>query len=350
MPATVTRARREPLVIVETEGLTEEVWLDYRRKGIGGSDVAAVYGISPWVTTRELYYDKCGIQPAVQEDGNWVAMEVGHRLESLVAEVFRRKTGFKVWKDSRMFAHPDPALRFMQADLDYMVEDNKGRQGILEIKTTGFFNRDEWSDDTPPYHYELQARHYMAVMDLDFVWFACLYGNNESQFIMCKIERDLDIEKDMIAQESHFWTMNVLAGVEPPITEEARLALDCIRRHYGPAVKGLPAVNIPGTYYSALEEYLTLATEKRALDQQANELAERMKGLTVPIIDLMGNACQAECVAGPGLQYKISYSPRYRTGISRDALEKLKAQEPDIYDQYVSVSESRVFTVKPIET
>lgn len=32
------RKRHEPLVLVETADLSEEDWLDYRRRGIGGSD------------------------------------------------------------------------------------------------------------------------------------------------------------------------------------------------------------------------------------------------------------------------------------------------------------------------
>ena len=49
-----------PSVLVDTEGLTEEEWLNYRRLGIGGSDAAAIMGQSPFCTKRDLYYDKCG--------------------------------------------------------------------------------------------------------------------------------------------------------------------------------------------------------------------------------------------------------------------------------------------------
>lgn len=43
------RKRHEPLVLVETADLSEEDWLDYRRRGIGGSDVSAIFGTSPWI-------------------------------------------------------------------------------------------------------------------------------------------------------------------------------------------------------------------------------------------------------------------------------------------------------------
>ncbi len=55
---TMERERYDPLVLVETENLTREEWLDWRRRGIGGSDVSAIIGISPFRTERDIYYDK----------------------------------------------------------------------------------------------------------------------------------------------------------------------------------------------------------------------------------------------------------------------------------------------------
>ena len=45
----------KPNVFVETANLTEVEWLAWRRKGVGGSDVAAALGLSPYRTARELY-------------------------------------------------------------------------------------------------------------------------------------------------------------------------------------------------------------------------------------------------------------------------------------------------------
>lgn len=338
--------RQEPLVVVETTGLTEDEWLDYRRKGLGGSDAAAVMGLSPFCTCRDLYRDKLGIEPAGDDDKNWVALEVGHRLESLVAEIFRRKTDLKVWEDKRMFAHPDPEYSFMQADLDFMVQERDGRQGILEIKTTNFFCRDHWDDDNVPVNYELQGRHYMAVMDLDFVWYACLYGNNDSQFIMRRIDRDLEFEKEMIEQEHFFWNEYVLKKREPPYTEDVNLVLASIRKHYGVNnITSIPIVTIPPARAVDIKQYLDLAEQKRQLDREARALDKKMKTLYAPIIDQMGNSCNASCVAG-GESYSISYAPTYRTGISSDDLKRLKIAYPDVYDQFVTTTVSRSFKVE----
>ena len=71
--------RQEPKVLVSTENLTEQEWLAYRRRGIGGSDVAAILGISPFRTARDLYDDKLNIASVADDAGNWVALEMGLR-------------------------------------------------------------------------------------------------------------------------------------------------------------------------------------------------------------------------------------------------------------------------------
>ena len=80
----------KPEEVVSTAGMPESEWLEWRRKGIGGSDSSAVMGRSPFCTARDLYYDKRGIAPTIQEEPNWVTLKVGHLLEPLVAEMLLR--------------------------------------------------------------------------------------------------------------------------------------------------------------------------------------------------------------------------------------------------------------------
>ena len=49
-------AAYQPAVLTETAGLSRDEWLDWRKRGLGGSDAAAVLGISPFRTARDLYY------------------------------------------------------------------------------------------------------------------------------------------------------------------------------------------------------------------------------------------------------------------------------------------------------
>lgn len=334
----------KPEVVVDTENLSREDWLGYRRQGIGGSDAAAIMGVSPFCTKRDLYYDKCGIAPAMdEEESNWVAKEVGHRLEDLVAEIFSKKTGFRVFPVRKMFRHP--LYPFMLADVDFFIDFGDGTYGILECKTTNYNCQDKWANNSTPVNYEYQGRHYMAVMNINKVYFACLYGNNEDEFFIRYMERDLELEEDLIAEEEYFWNDNVKMGVEPPYTEKADLVLESIRKHYGPADKDADKVNLNRKHKVGIERYLELKEQKSKLDQESKKLEEQMKESYAEIVEEMGVSCTGVLKDG-STEYIVTYNPAYRTGIDKKGLEKLKVQHPDVYDDYVNTTESRRFSVK----
>lgn len=336
----------KPVELVSTAGMAEEDWLEWRRKGIGGSDSAAVMGCSPFCTTRDLYYDKRGIAPAIQEEPNWVTLQVGHLLEPLVAEIFARQTGYRVYQIQMMYRHP--LYPFMQADVDYFIETDDGRHGILECKTSHPNNKGKWENDAIPYNYELQCRHYMAVINLDFVWIACLFSNSESDFVKRYIERDLDLEEELIRNEQHFWEDYVQAGVEPPYTEDGDLVLASLRKHYGPSDPGLPEIELDTSLGRDLLRYLQLKNLKRGYEKDLNDADRRMKEAIAPILDQMGTAEKA-VLRYNGVRYTVSYASRYRHSIKKEHLERLKREQPAIYDEFVTVSESRTCTIKAKE-
>ena len=220
----------QPLVLADTANLARPDWLTLRRRGLGGSDAAAVLSISPFRTARDLYYDKLGIVTA-DDQANWVALEVGNLLEPLVARIFEAKTGLKVYQRKCMFQHP--LYPWMLADLDYLVDLPDGTTAIVEIKTTNYNAKDKWwynGAEIVPVYYETQGRHYMAVMNLNRVYYCCLYGNNEDEAIVRHIDRDMAYEAELIALEHDFWHENVLAHVPPPYTEDGDLILESLRR------------------------------------------------------------------------------------------------------------------------
>ena len=306
--------------VVDTSGLSEEDWLGYRRQGIGGSDVAAIMGVSPFATLRDLYNDKCGNPDVIQTEDNWVAKEVGHRLEDLVAKIFAYKTGYKVFAVRKLFRHPFHS--FMQANVDFFVELPDGSIAILECKTTNYNSKEKWNDGAVPVNYEWQCRHYMAVMNLSCAYIACLYGNNENEFVYRRIDRDEVIEADMIEMEAHFWNEYVLGRIEPPYTESGDLVLESIRRHYGELDPTVDAVILPTSMAVKLEQYLDLAAQKSLLSQQIKELDEQMKIAYAPIVDVMKTSCSAVCVFGSNT-YEVRNKPVFRTSISKDKLQKL---------------------------
>lgn len=338
------RGTYKPEVVVETDKLTEEEWLEYRRGGIGGSDVSIIFGVSHFRTCRELYYDKQKIKPyREEEDTTWLQKKMGHVLEELVAEVFAKRTGLKVYEVKKMFCHP--LYPYMRADVDRFVETKDGKKGILECKTTNWQNRDAWADEKYPYQYELQIRHYMAVMNLDFAYIACLWGNNENDFAYRYVERDIEFEDEIIEMEQSFWEENVLKEIEPPFVEKPDMALKCLKMYLEGADTKLPRMSIPAALQGNVEQYLALREEKSKAEAEVKKLEKEMKRLSIPVIEEMGACCESE-LAAAGKKYYISYRPRKAVRIKKEDLEKLAVHHKAIYDEYVSESESRTLNIK----
>lgn len=291
-----------------------------------------------------LFYDKTGIRPAFQEnEDNWVAKEVGHRLEDLVAEIFSQKTGLKIFPVRTMFRHP--LYRFMLADVDFFIEFADGTYGILECKTTNYNCQEKWANNTIPVNYEYQVRHYMSVMNIDKAYIACLYGNNAEEFFIRPLERDLETEEDLIAEEKYFWEEKVLKKVEPDYVEKADLVIASIKKHYGPADPQAAGVILSTKNLSGIKTYLSLKQEKAKLEGEVKRLEERMKQSYLGVLEELGASCSGTIMDGT-TKYEVSYNPTYRTSIDKKGLEKLKIQHPDVYDDYVQTTENRRFVVK----
>lgn len=266
-----TALNYQPEVLVDTADLSREDWLDYRRLGIGGSDAAAIMGLSPFSTIRDLYFDKIGVTPVIEEEEeNWVAKEVGHRLEDLVAMIFAKKTGLEVFPVRKMFRHP--LYPFMLADVDYFIRFPDGSIGILECKTCNYNAKDKWAYDGIPENYVLQVRHYLAVMNMNKAYIACLYGNNENEFVYRCLERDRMEEEELIDQEKYFWEEYVEKKIEPPYSGKPDLILASIRKYNGYADKSIPEISISSLESRSLEKYLKLSEEKSQLEKKKRRL------------------------------------------------------------------------------
>ena len=281
----------EPQELVDTSNLSSEEWLSYRRRGIGGSDAAAILGISPWRTARDLYYDKLNVVKA-DMDENWVALEMGHLLEDLVARIFAKKTGLHIFQRKVMFQHP--LYPWMLADLDYLVELPDGSNAILEIKTTNYNARENWwynGEEIVPVYYESQGRHYMSVMNLDRVYFCCLYGNNEDEVIIRHLDRDYAYESELIALEDAFWNGHVQKRQLPDYTESGDLILQSLQRWKGIDRKDLPPAAFGAPQVTQIHQYLQLQEEKNALAKQVTQL-----DITEAIYNVM-------------YQYRLAFTP-----------------------------------------
>ena len=116
-----------------------EGWFEARRAGLGGSDIAAVLGLSKWQSPMDVWAAKRGLSEEVVETN---AMRRGRLLESAIANWYQEETGLEVLDGNEMpIVGPKP---FMLASPDRYVSAGKTRFG-LEIKTAR--SVDGWGDD-----------------------------------------------------------------------------------------------------------------------------------------------------------------------------------------------------------
>ena len=142
----------EPIILADTKDMTTEEWEAARQHGpdgsldftIGGSDVAALFGVSPWTTELDLWLEKTGRKKRKIE--NPYILEMGHLLEPIIGHFFGVKTGHKVKSDTYLYQHCD--FPYMLANPDFRYEDkNDGSEGILECKSTSYHKSEEWGED-----------------------------------------------------------------------------------------------------------------------------------------------------------------------------------------------------------
>jgi putative phage-type endonuclease len=85
-------------------GLTPEQ-LELRRSGIGGSDIAAILGLSPYATPLDVFRSK--VENYVQSD-SW-AFRRGRLLEPVVAQIYAEETGAML-REVGTLRHPDRSI------------------------------------------------------------------------------------------------------------------------------------------------------------------------------------------------------------------------------------------------
>ncbi|RTK95947.1 MAG: hypothetical protein EKK64_05335 [Neisseriaceae bacterium] len=243
--------------------MLNEQQMAMRSRGIGGSDVAAILGISPWVTPLQLYMTKRGeIEPqATNKSMHW-----GNILETPILEEYSRVTGNKVEAVADTILHPEH--NFMLANIDGRVNDDL----IVEIKTAS--RSDGWgaegTDEVPDY-YLTQVHHYMTVTGAKQCDVAVLIGGND--FRMYHVYADAEMSQMLIDAETKFWKM-VQDGVPPDIQTTEDWQLKYFHK--------LRDVSLEAT--EQIQEACTLLFNTNS---QIKSLEERKKKLTTQVMQYM---------------------------------------------------------------
>ena len=190
----------------------KQEWLRERKSYIGGSDLGAICGLSPYRTALDVYLDKTSDD--ISEDTN-AAMRWGSLLEDIIAKEYAQVTGYDVEIEPNTIYHSEH--KFLGANIDRWVDRwvNNGTY-ILECKTAGFTKAKEWGDsgtDQIPEPYLIQVAYYAAICNVSKVDIAVLIGGQD--FRIYTYNRNKDLEDKIIKIGINFWHNHIEKRIPP---------------------------------------------------------------------------------------------------------------------------------------
>lgn len=333
-----------PIILCDTAGMTNERWLECRMHGpkgdipytVGGSDVAAIFGVSPWTTPLELWKIKKGQIKAAEKE-NALQLEMGHLLEPIAAHFYAKKTGNIVTEDSNLYQHAD--FKYALANFDRrFIRSADGERGILECKSCTYHKAGDWANGVFPLYYEFQLRYYMAVADVNIGAFSAVWGNNpDTDMAFPELIRDKEKE-DMIFEKLDYWIWS-LKNDEPPTMDNipTKLALDSLARIYGKSDPALPTIDLSRKYEGELRTILALQAEKEDRKAEIKRIEEEVEARSVRFAELMQKH-EHGVLETTTDKILIDFVTKTTTRTDTKALKK---KHPDVYDDVVTTSESR---------
>lgn len=192
---------------------SREEWLQHRTGYIGGSDAAAIVGASPYMSNSELWEIKTGRkeQKDISEEP---FVKYGSQAEEHLRELFKldfpEYTVF--YEENNSFLND--RYPWAAVSLDGWLEDQEGRKGVLEIKTTNILRagqKSEW-DDRIPEGYYVQLLHELMVTEFDFAILKAQLRYRQGIDLFCVTKHYIveaaDVEPDiayLVNAERRFW-------------------------------------------------------------------------------------------------------------------------------------------------
>lgn len=306
----------------------EKEWLAVRTKGIGGSDIGAICGVSPFTSARQVYFNKTGqFEEALKPGAATVErMKWGHLLEPIVADEFASRTGKKLVEVGATFAHKD--FPWMRANVDRLIVDDDGKPyGVLECKTTSEYNNEEWESGDILLSYIYQLNWYLHILDLEYGAFACLVGGNKFYYYDV-FRNDELIGNTLLPAARHFWYENVLKLVEPELqatdTEYANTTYAKVEKNSELIMDGDVENELARTVVECKKQIKELTA---TMEEAQNRLKDRLQ----------------EHELGYTQDYTVKWSPRTQTRVDT---EMLKRDFPEVYEKCKKLISFRVMQIK----
>lgn len=293
---------------------------------IGGSDIAAIMGMSRWKTPLKLWCEKTQKLPAPDLSGV-EAVELGTDLEEFVAQKFSQKTGKSVRRSPKVYQHKE--YPYMVAHVDRLVT---GTDELLECKTASFFKKDEWQNDDIPQEYILQVMWYLGITGRKVGHIAVLIGGQSFKYK--QIEFDSELFESMVAAAKDFWE-KVQNDIPPAVMADDD---ETLKELYGQSndfyIELFPEDEKTAETVIALEEKIAylqelkmhikeMETEKKEIEAQLKDIIKDNLGIKSP-------------------KYTVSWKPQTKKSFDDSAF---KESHPDLFEEYQKISSFRVLRI-----
>lgn len=208
--------------------LTNEQRLE-RRKHIGSSDAAAVLGLSPWRTPREVWLEKTGRLDDSDAAPTSIAVKMGIAWEAVGVQAVADLLGVTVIC-SEMMIHPGGILA---ANFDAIGLDMLGHWVPIETKWSS--NDDRWGPESAgldgvPQEYAVQVLHQLAVCGAPrgFLGVGLVRHRGAPEHRLYEIAPPPDMVAGLIRELESWWRRHVVGDVPPDDPEPC--SLDVLRR------------------------------------------------------------------------------------------------------------------------
>ena len=299
--------------------MEKALWLEERRKGIGGSDVAAIMGLSPWKTAYQVYQEK---RKEVEDWGGNSLTDWGKRMEPAIRQWYSDQTGRDVRLPDKIMYHPQHP--FMLASLDGFTDDGR----VVEIKTAR--SGKDWGEpgtNQIPDYYAVQVHHYMTITGFQVADIpVSIAGSSPSLYV---VEADKEISEMIIEACAKFWE-RVQSGNPPdPVT-------------YADAVARFGKIKSDGSIIATTELIEAIAGLKQ-IRAQLGAMEDAEEAVKAKLIIALGD--QADTIIDGAGQTLVTYKlANGRKSFDAKAFEK---DHPNLYLKYIKTSEpQRRFLVK----
>lgn len=297
----------------------DATYLEERRKGIGGSDVAAILGLSPWKTPYRVYQEKR------KEIDDWkgnAQTDWGTRMEPVLRQWYSDTTG-------RVVRVPDKIIKsnkypFMLASLDGFTDDKR----VVEIKTAR--HGKDWGEpgtNEIPDYYAVQCHHYMIVTGYEVTDMpVSIAGGSPALY---EVPADKEIAEMIIEACASFWQRVVDGNPPEPV-------------NYADAVQRFGKSTSTGSVM-ANDLIVSLIERLRTTREKMDELKATEETIKSEIISYLGD--NGDCLITPSGETLCTYKlAKGRKTFDAKTFEK---DHPDLYSQYLKNGEpSRRFLLK----